>query len=518
MAKCFLIIGAGAAGLTAAYELQKNGYKDITILEAEQHLGGIATTAEYHGNRMDMGGHRFFTKSKVVMNLWQELLPLQGKPAKDEILLGDLHTYFEGNLDPEQTDAVLLKRRRVSRIYYLKHFFSYPISISYTMLKNLGLSRIWKIGWSYLYSLCFKRQENSLEDFYINRFGKVLYGMFFENYTEKIWGVHPSKISPDWGAQRVKGLSILGILANLVQRTVGSQKQVETSLIEEYYYPKLGPGQMWEKLAERISVAGGKIVTNQKVTKIVKKHDNSFFVTAENSLGETTNYTCDTIISSMPLCDLVQVLPDVPEKAYKVATQLPYRDFITVGLLMKKLLLKNDTQYQTVGNIVPDCWIYVQEHGVKLGRLQIFNNWSPYLVRDLEHTVWVGLEYFCNEGDELWNMPKDMFIEMATKELASIGVIDAGDVLDATQLKVKKAYPAYFGSYKDIQIVEDYLNTVTGLYCIGRNGQHKYNNMDHSMLTAVEAVRAIMGMSTKKDVWKVNTEHEYHEEIQEKKH
>lgn len=510
--KHFLIIGAGAAGLTAAYELQKNSYKDITILEAEQHLGGIATTAKYHGNHMDMGGHRFFTKSKTVMDLWQELLPLQGAPAKDEILLDDRHKNYDGTQDPEKIDDVLLKRRRVSRIYYLKHFFSYPISVSWSMLKDLGLYRIWKIGWSYLYSLAFKCPEKSLEDFYINRFGKVLYRMFFENYTEKIWGVHPSKISPEWGAQRVKGLSILGILSNLAQRATGSQKQIDTSLIEEYYYPKFGPGQMWDKLAEHITANGGKIVTESKVITIRKNTSDGFTVGAENSQGEIVNYCCDAIISSMPLCDLVSVLSDVPRKVFEVATKLPYRDFITVGLLVKKLLLKNDTVYKTVGNIVPDCWIYVQEHGVKLGRLQIFNNWSPYLVKDFEHTVWIGLEYFCNEGDELWNMPKDDFIKMAESELESIGIASIDYVLDATQIKVKKAYPAYFGSYKDIQIVEDYLNTVDGLYCIGRNGQHKYNNMDHSMLTAIEAVRAIMGKSSKLDIWKVNTEHEYHEE------
>lgn len=512
-----LIIGAGAAGLTAAYELQKNGYKDITVLEATDHLGGIAATAMYNGNRMDMGGHRFFTKSDTVMQLWQELLPLQGKPAKDAILLDEHNKKYDGTVDPEQVDKVLLQRRRVSRIYYLRHFFSYPIAVSLAMLKNLGMARLWKIGWSYLYSMVFKRQEESLEDFYINRFGKALYQMFFENYTEKIWGVHPSKISPEWGAQRVKGLSIMGILLSLIGKQAQDKKQVETSLIEEFYYPKYGPGQMWETLAEKISASGGEIILDRQVEKLQQQSDKTYLVTARDIAGEKYNFTAEIIISSMPICDLVRSLDNVPEQVYDVATKLPYRDFITVGLLCKKLLLKNDTSFKTVGNIVPDCWIYVQEHGVKLGRLQIFNNWSPYLVKDLEHTVWIGLEYFCNEGDELWTMPKDDFIVMAEHELVSIGVIDEDDVLDATQIKVKKAYPAYFGSYKNIKIVEDYFNTIDGLYCIGRNGQHKYNNMDHSMLTAIESVRAINGTSCKKDIWKVNTEHEYHEEIKPNK-
>jgi protoporphyrinogen oxidase len=513
-----VIIGAGAAGLTAAYELQKHKDVEITVLEATEHLGGIATTAQYHGNRMDMGGHRFFTKSETVMNLWQELLPLQGAPSRDEILLHDVDKNYEGTpgADPEKIDGVLLKRRRVSRIYYLKHFFSYPISVTWATFKNLGLSRLWIIGWSYLHALFFKREEKSLEDFYINRFGKELYNMFFENYTQKIWGVHPSKISPDWGAQRVKGLSILGILYSIAKKPFTDSQHVETSLIEEYYYPKFGPGQMWEELAQRITTAGGTILTGKTVTKINKNANGTFTVLTQADAGKEESYTCDQIFSSMPLCDLVKVLPAVPQKVYDVAVNLPYRDFITVGLLVKKLLLKNDTVYKTVGNIVPDCWIYVQEHGVKLGRLQIFNNWSPYLVADLEHKVWIGLEYFCNEDDELWQMDKAAFIKMAIKELTSIGIIQQEDVVDATEIKVKKAYPAYFGSYKDISIVEDYLNSLEGLFCIGRNGQHKYNNMDHSMLTAIEAVRALYGQSSKENVWKVNTEHEYHEEVNNK--
>ncbi len=514
MAQTILIVGAGPAGLTAAYTLQKYPKDDdkIIVLEASSHLGGIAATAVYHGNHMDLGGHRFFTKSEPVLQLWEELLPPQGEPAADELLVGPMTKKKSGGADPERTDQVLLRRRRVSRIYYLRHFFSYPIALSLGMLKNLGFKRLVRIGFSYLKALLFPREENSLADFYINHFGQVLYEMFFANYTEKIWGVSPEKIAPDWGSQRVKGLSILEILRSLVKKTATDSQQVETSLIEEFAYPKYGPGQMWDTMAAKIRQKSGQILLDRRVVQIRRTEANGFVVTAQDAAGQTFTFACDKIISSMAVCDLVRALPSVPEKVFQTAVHLPYRDFITVGLLCKKLLLKNDTEYKTVNNLVPDCWIYIQEHGVKLGRLQIFNNWSPYLVKDWQHQVWLGLEYFCNEGDELWSLSQAEFIRMAIGELAQIGIIDQDDVVDGIQVKVKKAYPAYFGSYRDFGCVQDYLSSLDGIYCIGRNGQHKYNNMDHSMLTAMEAVRALKGEVDKNIIWKVNTEHEYHEE------
>ena len=511
--KICLIIGAGPAGLTAAYELLKNTDIQPVILEAQDRIGGIAGTINYKGNRMDLGGHRFFTKVHQVEALWQELLPPQGAPARDEKILGVHNTYPVEGVDPEKTETVFLRRRRVSRIYYLRHFFSYPITVSLTTIKNLGFFNLFKVGFSYCYSLVWKRPEKSLEDFYINRFGKVLYSMFFENYTEKVWGLHPSKISPDWGRQRVKGLSIIAIIKDILNKLTGGYHATETSLIEEFNYPKYGPGQMWEVLAEKIKAKGGVLLTGQDVTAIQKSSDGKFQVTTRNCAGQQETYQGDELFSSMAVKDFLAVYGgDIPADVKQIAAELPYRDFITVGLLVNKLKLRNTTHYKTVGNIVPDCWIYIQEHGVKLGRLQIFNNWSPYMVKDLEHTVWIGLEYFCNEGDVLWQKSQKDFVDMAIGELAKIGVIAQEDVLDSTYAKVKKAYPAYFGSYKDFAKVRTYLQSIDGLYCIGRNGQHRYNNMDHSMLTAMEAVKAVQGLVPKNSIWNVNVEQEYHEE------
>lgn len=507
-----LVIGAGPAGLTAVYTLQKTSNCKTVILEETDCLGGIAATKFYHGNYMDMGGHRFFTKAQQIQDLWRELLPLQGKPALDDILL-QTNKKYAGNADPESSDDVFLLRRRVSRIYYKKHFFNYPIELSMSTIKNLGVITLIEVVFSYVYSMLIKREENNLEDFYINRFGRILYNMFFENYTEKIWGMHPSNISSEWGEQRVKGLSIFALLSNIFKKTFISDKQMETSLIEEFYYPKYGPGQMWEKMAKSILEKGTDIVYHRKVNKIRQNSDKTFLVTAIDEMGNEYDYKCKKIISSMPIKNLISSLGDsVPTNVREIASRLPYRDFITVGLLLSKIKIKNTTTMKTVGNVVPDCWIYIQEHGVKLGRLQIFNNWSPYLVKDVENTVWIGLEYFCNAGDELWSLSQTDFIKFAIDEVVKIGIIDREDVLDATQVKVKKAYPAYFGAYEYFGQVKDYINSIDNLYCIGRNGQHKYNNMDHSMLSGIEAVNVILGKAEKDIIWKVNTEHEYHEQ------
>lgn len=505
-----IIIGAGPAGLTAAYMLLKETDICPIILEESSYIGGISRTAEYKGNRMDIGGHRFFSKNNEVNEIWKELMPIQGHPSRDDKLLGIEKPYAEQGPDPENEERVMLIRNRVSRIYYLKKFFDYPISVKFQTFKNLGFIRTMKSGMGYLASCIKKRKVNSLEDFYINRFGKPLYSMFFERYTEKLWGVHPSEIAPDWGAQRVKELSLSKAIKDFFAKMFNKNyKSNQTSLIEQFMYPKKGPGQLWEQMAEEIEKMGGVIKLNSKVVKVINEEGRIVSVETEKE-----SYQGDIFFSSMPVKDLIASMENVPSDVLDVAINLPYRDFITVGLLLKKLKIKNKTKIKTLNNIVPDCWIYIQEPDVKLGRLQIFNNWSPYMVAE-DDCVWIGLEYFCNEGDEMWNMNNDEFASFAAGELDKIGVIDKSDVLDSVTLKVKKAYPAYFGSYGNFNRVRDYLDTYSNLYCIGRNGQHRYNNMDHSMLTAMVAVSHIKnGIVDKSDIWNVNTEGEYHENKQ----
>lgn len=510
--KNVVIIGAGPAGLTAAYELLKNGGYNVTVLEASDRIGGISQTVRYNGNRMDIGGHRFFSKDERVMNWWYDILPPQGAPSKDELILGTSKEYDKNGVDPEKTDDVMLKRNRVSRIYYNGKFFDYPVSLKWETIKNMGFIATMKAGFSYLGAVMHKQPEDSLENFYRNRFGKVLYSMFFEGYTEKLWGRHPKYISADWGSQRVKGLSIRAVIADMFGKIFGNKRKVETSLIEEYIYPKLGPGQLYEKVRDKIVEMGGEVKMNCPVVKINEVSGKIESVDYTEN-GEKKTLGGDIFISSMPVKDLLDSFNNPNKEMKEIADGLPYRDFITVGLLVDKLKIQNKTNIKTVNNIVPDCWIYVQDTSVKLGRIQIFNNWSPYMVKDFEKYVWIGLEYFCDEGDKYWNMSDEDFIEFAKNELEKIGVIDKNDVVDAHREKVKKAYPAYFDTYNRIDELISYLNGFENLYCVGRNGQHRYNNMDHSMVTAFETVNAIVNNTgDKSPIWNVNTEEEYHEE------
>ncbi len=342
--------------------------------------------------------------------------------------------------------------------------------------------------------------------------------MFFENYTENLWGRHPSEIAPDWGAQRAKGLSVSAILKDVFAKMLPGRKnrEVETSLIEEFSYPKLGPGQLWEVTAEKIEEMGGTILRHSRAVRFHKDENNRITsVTYETPQGEVTAGG-DIFISSMPVKDLVAGINDVPKDMAAIAAGLPYRDYMTVGLLLPKLNLENKTKLKTMGNIVPDCWIYVHDRTVRLGRFQIYNNWSPYMVRDLEHTVWIGLEYFVTEGDRYWSMSDADFTRFAVDEIVSMGLIDkASDVMDSHVERVKKAYPAYFDTYKDMDALTAYLKTIDNLYCVGRNGQHRYNNIDHSMMTSFETVKNIInGISSKDNIWNVNTEKAYHEEVQ----
>ncbi len=512
--KKVVIIGSGPAGLTAAYELlDKSNKYEVTVLEELNIVGGISRTVNYKGNRMDMGGHRFFSKDERVNEWWEKILPSQGSLPKDDKILNRTSTLTEGGPNPDKTDKVMLRRNRLSRIYFKNKFFDYPISLKFETLKNMGFLTTIEVGFSYLKSVFFKRKEKSLEDFYINRFGKKLYSMFFENYTENLWGRHPSEISPEWGAQRVKGLSIIAIIKDMFGKVFKKKnRHIETSLIEEFKYPKLGPGELWEVVADSVKEKGGAIITEAKVTKITQKDKMIKSVTYVKDNKEIT-IKADYFISSMPIKDLINGMNDVPKKINKIATNLPYRDYMTVGVLIPKLNLKNETKIKTIGNIVPDNWVYVHDKKVKMGRFQIYNNWSPYLVKDLDHTIWMGLEYFCNEGDNMWNMTDDDFASFGIEEMITMGLIDnKDDVIDYHVERVKKAYPAYFDSYEHIEDVKKYINKIQNLYCVGRNGQHRYNNIDHSMVTSFEAVNNIINnISNKDNIWNVNTEKEYHE-------
>ena len=524
MKKQALIIGAGPAGLTAAFELlsQSSDY-NVLIVEATNRVGGISCTINHNGNRIDIGGHRFFSKSDTVMNWWKERMPVQGSPAIDDIVLERDKAMFPGGPNPEVEDRVMLIRDRLSRIFFKKKFFDYPISLSAKTIANLGLLTTAKAGLGFVWSQIMRiKDESNLEAFLINRFGRPLYQMFFESYTEKVWGAHPTRISAEWGAQRIKGLSLFGLvyqaLKKLIPSTVSSdvdQKKTETSLIERFFYPKLGPGQMWESVLEDVIGMGGKVEFDSKVVGIQVAEGGTKIqkVTVEGADG-LFSVNPDVVFSTMPIKDLVEGIEDsrMDSSILTIATGLPYRDFMTVGVLVDRLAVKNESKVKTLNDVIPDTWLYIQEPEVKLCRLQIFNNWSPYMVAD-PRKVWIGLEYMCDESDAEWDMSDSEFIAFAIDELDSIGIINREDVLDSCRIKIEKAYPAYFGTYDQFEKVRAYLNQLENLYCLGRNGQHRYNNQDHSMLTSIAAVKQVIsGKVDRSELWSINAEKEYHEE------
>jgi len=518
-----IIIGAGPAGLTAAYELLKRTDVQPVVLEKSEYMGGISRTVNYKGNRIDIGGHRFFSKSDRVMEWWLQMMPLQASATGAAALkYHNMERQITASPDgpnPASADRVMLLRSRKSRIYYLRRFFDYPITLSKSTLLNLGLWRTVRIGVSYLKSAAFpEKQERTLEQFFINRFGKELYNTFFKSYTEKVWGVPCTQISAEWGAQRIKGLSIVKTIQHALKRprqgakgAIG-QKGTETSLIEQFLYPKLGPGQMWEETARRVKEMGGEIRSGYKVDRL---RTDGWRVTAVEAInlatGERETFAGDYVFSTAPIKELLRAF-DVapPANVLEVSDGLVYRDFITVGLLMRTLKIHDDTPHGK--KLIADNWIYIQEPDVQLGRLQIFNNWSPFLVND-PSTVWLGLEYFCNDNDAIWQMPDGKLVALAREELSRIGIIDADCVLDATVLRMEKTYPAYFGTYDRFAEIRAYVDAYENLFLVGRNGMHRYNNQDHSMLTAMMAVDSIAaGTFDKRGLWEVNTELDYHEE------
>ncbi len=523
--KIAIIAGAGPAGLTAAYELLVRTDIIPVVIEQDDVVGGISRTVEYKGNRMDIGGHRFFSKSARVMNWWFSMLPLQNMDdGSDELMLRyqNRQTSIESRRqgpDPGTTDRVMLVRNRLSRIFYRRRFFDYPIRLNLNTILNLGLFRMALIFFSYLSARLFPvKPEASLEDFFINRFGRVLYRTFFKDYTEKVWGVPCRQIRPEWGAQRIKGLSVSRALWHALRSFVPrnpsvEQKGVETSLIEKFLYPKFGPGQMWQLVAERVTQMGGQIRLGCRVERVILEGG---VVTAieirEVVSGKSEILQADLFFSTMAVSDLISSMGDaVPRGVAELASGLMYRDFITVGLLLTKMKVKGDASSKA-GSRVPDNWIYIQEGDVRVGRLQVFNNWSPWLVSDPK-TVWLGMEYFCQEGDELWSMPDEGMIGLARAELVRIGLADPADFLDGVVVRMAKTYPAYFGTYDRFDEIRQFTDQISNLYLLGRNGMHRYNNQDHSMLTAMVAVdNLVAGEAGRANIWEVNTEEDYHEE------
>lgn len=542
--KVAIIAGAGPAGLTAAYELLKRTDIQPLVCESTDAIGGIAQTYNYKGNRIDIGGHRFFSKDKRVMDWWFNILPLQGAPAADTAVKEHEIDYASDAIirylcpecaeegekqedgsykvpapDPEKTDMVMLQRPRLSRIFYRRHFFAYPIGITFSVAKRLGFFNTFMIGMSYIKRQIFPlKDETYLDAFYKNRFGDRLYGTFFEAYTEKVWGVPCSDIRADWGAQRVKGLSLKRAVSHAIKDLLSSdfqkaQAERETSLITRFYYPKFGPGQMWETVTDQVKSCGGEVRMKTRVIGVKLSGSRVTHATLENvETGEKTEVACDYFFSTMPIKHLVGMMdPPAPKEVAEIANGLSYRDFLTVGLLLKKLHVEEKGKKPATD--VPDNWIYIQEGDVRVGRVQIFNNWSPYMVKDWKNNVWIGLEYFVNDDGDLWNMEDKDLIELGISEMEKIGFCKKEDLLDACVLRMPKAYPAYWGSYTQLDTVEDHMNTIENLYLVGRNGMHRYNNQDHSMLTAMTAVdNIISGRTDKSNLWEINLEMTYHEE------
>jgi protoporphyrinogen oxidase len=519
-----IIIGGGPAGLTAAYELLTRSDVKPIVLEKSTYMGGISRTVNYKGNRIDIGGHRFFSKSDRVMQWWLKQMPMD-ETAK----AGTVITYQNQQRElpanapkASNRDDVMLLRNRKSRIYFLRKFFEYPIQLSVATLSNLGIIRTIKIGLSYMKAMLFppKRIEN-LEQFFISRFGKELYETFFHSYTEKVWGVPCQEISAEWGAQRIKGLSISKTIAHMVKklfqkRADVSQKDVETSLIERFLYPKLGPGQLWEIVAQRIQDLGGTILTEFDVDTIHCVGDRVVSISGNDKTEHRLDFAGDYFFSTMPIKELTNALRgiEIPKDIREISDGLQYRDFVTVGLLVKRLTVEDKDRPK---QLIRDNWIYIQEPDVRAGRLQIFNNWSPYMVKDPD-TVWIGVEYFCYQTDDLWTMPEADMANLAKAELERIGILKQSEVLDATVIRMPKTYPAYFGTYTRFDELRAYMDSFENLFLVGRNGMHKYNNQDHSMLTAMTAVdNIIAGITDKANLWAVNTEMEYHEEKEEPK-
>lgn len=512
-----LIIGAGPAGLTAAWELLEAGRPPPLVIEMDHQVGGISKTIDHHGNRMDLGGHRFFSKSEWVMDWWLRMLPLVSSEPTT-LTYQQQHTGLAAQSTPsDQPGSGFLVRPRQSRIYFRGRFFDYPVRLNAQLIQNLGFLSVLQMGASYARASLFPRKpESSLEDFLINRFGYELYRTFFRAYTEKVWGVPCREISAEWGAQRIKGLSVAKAIGHALKSPFQSssgigQKATETSLIERFLYPAFGPGQLWEEVARKVRERGGHIGLCQRLVGLEHSEGRITHAVIEDSTGRQ-RIAVDQVISTMPITGLIaSLIPEAPQTILDITQALPYRDFITVGLLVDHMIMPAGQSDVNERGMPTDNWIYIQDPEVQLGRLQIFNNWSPFMVA-AHPNIWLGLEYFCRQGDSLWSLPDDQLVAFATQELAKIGLIKPTAVLDARVVRVPKAYPAYFGTYAEMGRVRTYLDGFRNLFLVGRNGMHRYNNQDHSMLAAKLAVEAIVsGSGDKSALWSVNADNSYHE-------
>ena len=503
-----IIIGGGPAGLTAALELLKSTDFVPTVLDRGSEVGGLASTRVHRGNRIDLGGHRFFTKSDRVLDWWLDLLPLEpGASLEGLAYRGHAHAFDRTAPDVDDRERVMLVRERRSRILYDDNLYRYPIRLDRDTLQKLGVGKVARIGATYARAAVLPRPERSLEDFFVNRFGRELYETFFRSYTEKVWGVPCAAISAEWGAQRVKGLDVKKVIAHELRRRLGRpETRVETSLVERFLYPRLGPGQMWEEATRRIRARGGEVLLGESVVGLRTEKGRVTAVVSRDATGRERTHAAALVFSTTSIQELVRMLDARPPSAIEaIAEGLQYRDFVTVGLEVERLRLGgSDTP-------IRDNWIYVHEPAVQVGRIQIFNNWSPAMVADPART-WLGLEYFCARGDGLWNLDDAAMIAFAERELVSLGAIRQGEARNGIVLRVPRTYPAYFGTYAQLGQVRTWLEQLTNLWLVGRNGMHRYNNQDHSMLTAMTAVDNIVeGRNERANVWAINTEDDYHE-------
>ena len=519
MSKIALIIGAGPAGVSAASELASRSDIHPIVVDKDNWIGGIARTELKNGFRIDVGPHRFFTKSARVNALWREALPLQGKPAADDLALHRSVVLSEdpNAPDPEKDDSVFLYKSRLTRILYLRRFFNYPITLSLATLSNLGPFRVMRIGLSYFKIRLFPiRSEKSLADFITNRFGRELFLTFFKDYTEKVWGVPCQQIPADWGAQRIKGVSITEVLKHAVS-SIFKRKSKETSMTEYFYYPKLGAGQMYESIAQKAKTHGAEFRLNQKVSALeIQNHQIVSVTLQDQSTLEEQTLKPDLVFSSMPVDELIQSITGqpVPSEVLQAAQGLTFRDYIMVKVLARKMSMPNNTQTPALPGLIPDNWIYVQERDVTMGRLDIFNNFSLYMLPQQERDkVWLGCEYFATRGDSLWSQTDSEIAAFARQELHQLGLVHTDDVIDVQVIRQEKAYPAYFGTYDDFPKIRSFPDSIFNLYLMGRNGMHRYNNMDHSVLAGLVAADLAMEGSRDMDrLWNVNAEKEYHEQ------